>query len=216
MKLLKKIAAAVLAVAVVATAVKPFDVSASTVGVDSKVGVDWLFVEKDNQVKMILADAGVDLAAVYGVRITFGNVDLTSGAGGAIAYNTPSHNWWDAIEFGNDGAGKPLTLAPVEGSKDLTLTLAEDKPIFTADDIAQRNEEGKALGCCFCLQQYWGDSNLTVTKLEILGKDNAVLKTVPAAAPAPGTGVSPVAIVVSGLAMLVCAAFVVFTSKKRA
>ncbi len=223
MQIFKKLAAVVAAVAVVALAVKPVDVKAANevaIKLDPSITVDWVNNEPGSyaQELQVLAvmTGNVTFGDVYGVRITFKNPDFTSGAGGTITFGGPSNNWWNsdtnstqASEFGNEGADKRLTMTKVDGTDDYAITFLNTESVFPASET-----QGQLV-----IRQYWGEP-LTVCKIEFLGADGkAVLSTAPAVVPPtpqPETGVSHVAIVVAGLVMLVGAAFVGFTAKKRA
>ena len=174
MKLLKKIAAAALAVVVTGTVAFSVDSTVAKANVqmamDSEITVAWVSVS-ETDVKVDCKAAGVTITDVYGVRFTFGDVDLSGGAGGATIISAPSTGWWgNTVEYGNEGADKPVTMVAVDGTSDYTITRLDENALFADTDTD---------GAIIVLQQYWG-ATLNVTKVEILGKDGSVLKAAPA------------------------------------
>lgn len=107
-------------------------------------------------------DLGDKLGDCYGVtvNITPANADLPEGIGGGICANNDPFTW---VEFGNDGAGKPIVT---DGK---TITLTSDSALFSKGEESQIIIEG-----------WWG-SDFSVDGIVYLGKDGKNLLAADAA-----------------------------------
>lgn len=165
---LKKIIASVAAcaLAVSAMAVNTFALTTSThmsdkldMGRNEQVTI-WVVSEKPEEEKPSwITYSGYELTDVYGV--TF-HVTLGDGSaewyGGGIGANSNSTGW-KSIEWGTNG--KEVTYDAEKG----TLTWLSDAPIFKADDKYAQ----------LWMQNWTDGQTLTVTAIDILGKDGVVL-----------------------------------------
>lgn len=176
MKLFKKLAAVVAAFTTVAvvmgTTVTP--VMAKDVAVNDSVRTGWVYVENGNGRINCANIQNIDLAAVYGVRVTFGNVTIPEGEeiNGGINVQTPSLNWWGPqTKWSSKEGDGDIILKTVAGTKDMTLTWQTETQMFPEADVA----EGQG---GFAIQQWWNDNvDLTITKVELLAKDGSVIKS---------------------------------------
>ena len=99
----KFVAAALAAGFCMVSAVTPAKADISNV----EVAVDW--AEKDTDfVRFSAMGRDIDIADVYGIKITFTCADISGGVGGGLIINCDT-NGWDQAEWGNDGAGKAIT-----------------------------------------------------------------------------------------------------------
>lgn len=110
-----------------------------------------------------------DLTAVYGFKAQLsGDYIGETGCGGAMVFNSASHNW-NQHEWGNEGSGKEVTT-----TEDGVLTLLLSSPAFTADDQWAQ--------CA--IQQFWG-GDFAVDSITLLDKSGNALT--------PGGTVAPAA-----------------------
>lgn len=128
-------------------------------------GENWMFDLKVLN-SLGLAD-DIDITAIYGFSVTFKEMDLSAGAGGAMIMSTKGNNW-NAKEWGNADAEKEITL-----DDNFTIARVDDEPFFTADDVDPAGDGNYAQ---FALQSWWGPDP-EVVSFSILGKDGTVMKT---------------------------------------
>lgn len=106
---------------------------------------------------------GYTVTDVYGVTFTISGDFAETGVGGGIGFNSASTGW-DQHEWGNADAAKEITI-----TEDNKITLLGTAPAFAESDTTGDNPYAQIF-----LQQWWGN-DATVEKVEILGKDGAVL-----------------------------------------
>ena len=117
---------------------------------------------------------GLNVADIYGATIVFTqdtiDASATTGVGGAFIFSTKGKNW-NAIEWGNADAGKPITLDTATRS----ITRMETEPFFNETDVSGADGEYAQV----CLQCWWGpdSGSIEVESISLLGKDGAALKT---------------------------------------
>ena len=173
-KVLAGIAAAVLTVSLAgisADALKYVD--ERTPGKDYYVAVG-----PDKDITGWAKESGFAMTDVYGIRFYIKVNDPSQGYGGGIGINATSNNW-ESHEWGNADAGKEIV------SDGTTVELLKDAPIFKADETYSN----------LFMQKWWGDFD--VVKVELLGKDGAVIATdedVVEAAPAAEEAPAPAAV----------------------
>ena len=228
MNMKKIIAGAVASVLAVST----MAVAASAGTIKGTLGIPGIVQAGDNWSLDLAGEGvldGISINDVYGATIVFSKEDVDAsaetGIGGAFVFNgtDSAGKNWNAVEWGNADAGKPITL----DVDTCSITRLESTPYFDDADITDDTNTWAQIA----LQTWWGPDPVTVVSLSLLGKDGNVLKTfgeTPAAAtPEPGatdgagadpnkgspdTGVEGVA-VVAGLAIIAAGAVVV--AKKR-
>lgn len=110
---------------------------------------------------------GVDIADVYGFRLVFdGEFDAQLGTGGSFILSSKGSNW-KGIEWGNEGAAKPITY----NAENKTLTRMEETAFFNATDISGAEGEYAQV----VIEAYWGSGELTVKAVNLLDKDGKAL-----------------------------------------
>ena len=154
----KFVAAALAAGFCMVSAVTPAKADISNV----EVAVDW--AEKDTDfVRFSAMGRDIDIADVYGIKITFTCADISGGVGGGLIINCDT-NGWDQAEWGNDGAGKAITAVETGNADEYTVTRLLDAPVFQADNTYAN----------FCLSHWWG-GDIVITGAEFLGADGKAL-----------------------------------------
>ena len=150
----KFVAAALAAGFCMVSAVTPAKADISNV----EVAVDW--AEKDTDfVRFSAMGRDIDIADVYGIKITFTCADISGGVGGGLIINCDT-NGWDQAEWGNDGAGKAITAVETGNADEYTVTRLLDAPVFQADNTYAN----------FCLSHWWG-GDIVITGAEFLGAE---------------------------------------------
>jgi hypothetical protein len=122
-----------------------------------------------------------DFLKLVGINWFIRPVDPSFGGVSVISSSLPGGNWLDT-EFGDEGAGKPITATPVEGEEGVYRVRHWSRgaaPVFNATVF--EGDNGYAL---FALGAYWG--TFEVVRYEWLDASGAVLpKSGAAPAPAP-------------------------------
>lgn len=110
-----------------------------------------------------LIEEGYTVGDVYGVTFTISGDFAETGVGGGVGFNSASTGW-DQHEWGNADAAKEVTL-----TEDNKVTFMKDAPVFADTDVTGDNPYAQVW-----IAQWWGN-DATVEKVEVLGKDGAVL-----------------------------------------
>ena len=155
-KMIKRITAAV-AAAAMAVAMMGMMVFAANIPLTSTV--EGASVGSDGTFSYNVVGTGFDVTKDATLVILFDG-DPTNGFGGCIAKNSSSTNW-ATVEWGNEGADKPVTAEQLSDGK-YKLTYAIPANTFTADDMS--GAEGTWLQ--ICLQQWWGEP-INITGIEL-------------------------------------------------
>lgn len=174
MRIKKLFAAALAAGLCFVSAAVPAKADMSNVEVATDAG------EKDTDFVRFSA-MGKDFAVtdVYGIKITFTCADISGGVGGGLIINCDSDGW-NQVEWGNDGAGKPITAVATGNADEYTVTRLESAPVFQADNTFAN----------FCLSHWWG-GNIVVTDAQFLGAEGKLLGGSVTDAPADGNNDTP-------------------------
>ena len=109
--------------------------------------------------------AGI-VEGVYGARVTIVVADESVGFGGAFVFNSTNNNW-NAKDWGNADAGKPISAEPTGNAGEFTLTRIEADPVF---------DPGAEGGWAEVAMQSWWGSDFEVTKVELLDASGNVLE----------------------------------------
>lgn len=144
-------------------------VAVSAMSVAAFAGIANATDSNGNYLVDLIAE-GYTVTDVYGVTFTISGDYAETGVGGGVGFNSPSTGWAQH-EWGNDGAGKEITL-----TADNKVTLLGDAPVFAETDTTAADPYAQVW-----ISQWWGN-DATVEKVEVLGKDGVVLE---ATAPAP-------------------------------
>ncbi len=180
----------------------------------------WAYkLDKEGAVKL----SAEECAKIDKITITFTASSLDAGFGGGFIVNSgmPDHGW-DSVEWGNDGASKPITAVPTENELEFTITREGLSGCFGNED------SGSGIYNNVCLQSWWG-ADITVTKMELFDASGNVIFSAPAKAaptpddgkddntePTPVTGDVMNVVVLAGLAVVALGGVVVCASKKNA
>lgn len=163
MKLFKKVAAVMLAMAMVFTFANTQVKAEKIITENVENGV----LSGDGTFYYYAADAGFG-EGVYGCRITFTVADESAGFGGGFVINTETYNW-DSAEWGDATSGKAIIAEATGNAGEYTITRTVDYDVF-AGTQSYKN---------FALQSWWG-SDLDITKVELLDADGNVVSPAPA------------------------------------
>lgn len=209
---LRKVLAVAFALVLMIGAMNTTKASAQIISFD-KCKCDWfVWNAQYSQIQVDLLASGFELSEICDVRMTLKIDDMSGGCGGAYVLNSENGGWDQTYDWGNDGAGKKLTLADA-GDGLYTLAYGSTTPLFT-------NPGGWAQ---VVIQGWWGP-DFEIVKCELLDASGKVLAVTPAEVEAPiliapnptlpQTGVvSSIALLVSGACL--AAGGVVLTKKNR-
>lgn len=207
MKLRKVLAVAfamVLMVGVMSTA----KVSAQTIAFD-KCKCDWfIWNEQYSQIQVDFLASGLDLSQICDCRMTLKIDDMSGGCGGGYILNSEKGGW-DQKEWGNDGAGKAITLVDL-GDGLYTLAFGSTTPLYTDPGAWAQ----------VVISAWWGP-DFEVVKCELLDAAGNTLLVTPAPmviAPAPGlpqTGVVSSLVLFATGACLVAGGSVMVKKNRR-
>ena len=145
---ISKILAGMSAMALAASMMTIGASAAVTYGNSGKDNADYMFDVKDA--------VGVEKAATIAsvrAKLSFKSIDdlKANGAGGGFITSSDGNNW-ASTEFGNDGAGKPITFVVDEASSTATMEkVLTDKDKFVCKEGSDNNY---AQGV---LQGWWGE-----------------------------------------------------------
>lgn len=104
----------------------------------------------------VFAAVGADKAATISsvrAKLSFKSIDdlKANGAGGGFITSSDGNNWKSA-EFGNDGAGKPITFVVDEASSTATM----EKTLTDADKFTGKGEDALSYAQVV-FQSWWGE-----------------------------------------------------------
>lgn len=185
---IRKVLAVVFAMVLMVGVMNTTKASAQTIKFD-KCKCDWfVWNAQYSQIQVDLYASGFELSEIYDVRMTLKIGDMPEGCGGGYVLNS-ENGGWDQREWGNEGAGKAITLVSL-GDDLYTVDFGSTAPLYT--------EPG---GWAQVVISAWWGPDFEVVKCELIGADGKVLAVTPAAAPidviAPAPGLPKTGIVSS-------------------
>ena len=167
----KKVAALLLAMSLAVSgsvlyAAPVFAGTITTVAAETEAGENGFILD--------LAAKGIDASNATKAVVTVKITDLSEGAGGCIVTNSSAKNW-SAVEWGNDGAKKAITLKNTDTADVYDIEMTFDK----GDLAAPEGENGKYSQ--IFVQSWWG-GDVEVVKAAVYNSDGSLLYETPAAA----------------------------------